>query len=443
MALDGSAIGGIATAGAGFLGSILNGIFQSNAVERQTQLYYDNKEWQTQMHTLQTQINREDANLAYERQRALLNDQRQYDLPVNQVQRLQDAGLNPISFMGNGSASGSGISASSVPSASSASQPVVNPPTINPINIGDLGQIAANAFRVANESKMADAEVLKNLSTVDQIRAQTQAIMDGNYRANEMLPLTMYENALRIDKLGTDNVQAKELIRFNRIAAYSQLMSTQKQYFETLNGIFDIEQKRFGNDIQRAGVMLQAQRIQSEVSKMSVDALCNYASQFGVNRSGVKSNSYQYNRGSSHGVSDNTNASLGLNGNISKSPVGQSGALGALFNFGADYTKTDNQNVNENASETGSVSFSYKELDESFLKPASVSMQILYHLTQNPTNVRLLEAAKNMKDYMSGNAQLIVKNIMRLQGEIETMSNSITNPVESNIPFNSDSYSPQ
>lgn len=133
--------------GAGALGSgLFGGLFAGSAQKRQ---YKYNKRLQEQQQVWQ---------------KYMWDLQNMYNLPINEVQRLLDAGINPALAFSNG-----GASAAPVPMSGSAGG--VSAPTAEMPNVGASALSAAQAQqRVENETKVADSQAEKNLAEAEEAR---------------------------------------------------------------------------------------------------------------------------------------------------------------------------------------------------------------------------------------------------------------------------------
>lgn len=104
-----SAIGQVA-------GSVIGGLFQNAAIDKQN-------EANARENQKNRDFNARQAELAYERQRAIIDANNEYESAKAQRERLEAAGLNPYLMMDGGSA-GSATSASVTPATSSGSIPM-------------------------------------------------------------------------------------------------------------------------------------------------------------------------------------------------------------------------------------------------------------------------------------------------------------------------------
>jgi hypothetical protein len=95
----------------------------------------------------------EDRDLAYERDKEMMNLMNAYNSPVQQMERFKEAGLNPSLIYGTGSSSAAGNQSSAVKSSAPATP------------VGGLGKVAGDVFN----GVMA-------ISNIDHVRAQTAAV---------------------------------------------------------------------------------------------------------------------------------------------------------------------------------------------------------------------------------------------------------------------------
>lgn len=161
------AIGPWLTAGASLFDTVYNGITQASANKRafnnSVKLQQMQNNYNTQMYNTAVQNNRIDAEMAFDRQKQLVDYQNDVNSPAAQIARLRAAGLNPNLVYANGSLTNvasvpSAPQAASVP-APSASTDSFNNQSFQPSNFVQ----AASAFANADyQSKMSKSVGLDN-----------------------------------------------------------------------------------------------------------------------------------------------------------------------------------------------------------------------------------------------------------------------------------------
>lgn len=133
---------------------------------------------------LQNQGNRELAEYAYEKNLEMWNRQNVYNSPVEQIQRLKDAGLNPNIIYGNGSAS----------TGNASNPPSYNAPQLQAYtDFGDFG--ASRAGQALMNGLQNYAQLQKTEEEINFIRQNTQnleAETQYKYLRNEF---QLYQNA--------------------------------------------------------------------------------------------------------------------------------------------------------------------------------------------------------------------------------------------------------
>lgn len=167
----------ISALGAGFIGAGLStlgsvgGSLISNAVNSKTSynLQRREQEYNQRMAEWQNEVNVANWQM-----------QNDYNTPAAQMQRFQEAGLNPNLIYGNGTAS-----AGNATSAPEAAKVNPAPGKMSPANFGDMGMSdAVNAFaqiqNLSNQSKLVQSQVDMNRASQDynlaraaQVRTQT------------------------------------------------------------------------------------------------------------------------------------------------------------------------------------------------------------------------------------------------------------------------------
>lgn len=194
MAISAAALAGLIAGGISLASTTASGIATGKLNKK-------NREWQEKMHGIQRQEALSDIETQRAYQNQLISDERAYNTPEAQVQRLRDAGLNPSLAYGDGIESGN----------YSIGSPDVASPSGTPVSSGNiapdfsaLGNLQAtipslmnaeanqrNAstaeFRADFERSLSQAQVLKYLSERHYINEKTYGEMLENlYRESTM-----------------------------------------------------------------------------------------------------------------------------------------------------------------------------------------------------------------------------------------------------------------
>lgn len=180
-----------------------------------------NREWQEKMHSIQRQESLADIYSARAYQNQLIADDRAYNTPESQVERLRDAGLNPSLAYGSGIESGNyniGNPDVAAPAGTPVSSGNVAPDfsalgnfqaTIPSIISADANQrnAATAEFRAETERNLSQAQVLKYLSEREYIDKKTYGqMLENMYREStngkraELLEKQVDEAVQRIEE---------------------------------------------------------------------------------------------------------------------------------------------------------------------------------------------------------------------------------------------------
>lgn len=180
--LDGlsAAAGGVLSSGIGAISSGIGSIFNAREASK-------NRKFQERMYKQQ-----------YQDSIDFWNMQNQYNLPSAQLERLKDAGLNPLLMYGDGGISGNIAQGTpQLPSAPKGAQASANLSAMVPLaNLGLLKaqkeNIEADSMLKLNEAMKATSEKIKNLQDVDWNR-ETWALRKDQIAAEISLKAA-YEN---------------------------------------------------------------------------------------------------------------------------------------------------------------------------------------------------------------------------------------------------------
>lgn len=210
--------GSLVGAGGNLLGGIAGGIFSGIQSRKQ-------REWQEDMYNRQLADTRQMRDEAWNRQDKLLQDERRYNSPANQIALAKAAGLNPALTQG-GQLTDALTSVSGTGSSPDAPSPGNYVPASLPSSLSSIGTSAisagAESRRLQIEQQNADtarinAEVNKFLSTSENLLNMANAgLADKN--AARMANLTLFEQLefpakLRALELSTEGLQWDNLLK--------------------------------------------------------------------------------------------------------------------------------------------------------------------------------------------------------------------------------------
>lgn len=416
-------IGGIAQAASSGVAAGLNYDAQIKTNENNLQIAREVNETNLQQNRETNAANRKLAEKQNQWNIDQWNRENAYNSPSAQVQRYMDAGVNPIAAMSSGSI-GSG-NAANLQSASLATDVAPPPavgatsqaPVLNPDMLGGALDTFLRSAALKNETKKTNVEVEKSASEIDKIKAETQAISDGNVRAEDLQPYALLEAQRNLTKLSADTALANATRQNIVTRSSAMLMSAQKEYSDILTAAIDAESKRFGTTVQARGLQLQAKEAQARIANMTLSQLIDYSEKFGVRR--------QWNKkyGSSYSSSEGNTAEIHGDASLS-SPSFSKGVFD--FSLGGSYGASESETVtNDNSRENG---VSYIELRQDTLEPTQACFRLLREIMDNPADIRLGKAFENLSSYLSQTVKVAFANFMSLQKAIESYQPSIMNP---------------
>lgn len=128
----------------------------------------------------QNNINRENAQWAFDKELELRKYQADYDSPQAQMQRFKDAGLNPNLIYGNGSAAAGSFEAPNFPSV-----PGVSVGQVDAASLGSLGTDFNQARLMASQANLANTRTEESSTKQDLMRAQTDLTRANPYMKPE------------------------------------------------------------------------------------------------------------------------------------------------------------------------------------------------------------------------------------------------------------------
>lgn len=353
----------------------------------------------------------------------------EYNKPVNQVNRLMEAGLNPVTFMSNGSnitgnAANMSVAnpVSSPSSGTSFSSGAPSLPHYQAMNLNGLSTDLSNAFNNILKSKeleiqksRTNAQNAVDFARVDEVKANTRAIQNGDVRAQELHTSQLVEAQQSAINREKEGLSIDATIENIKVRSEAMLMNSQKVYSDMLALGIQMEQNRFGQNIQAAGLTVQAKKVQAEVAAMSLSQLISYSKEFGVLKSGAWSHSST--------DSDTAEGHLGFDAGakISNGFRAAKSFFGSLTG-GGSYSDTDSNTESNQSTET------YREIREETLKPMVAAIRCLDEITKDPLNVELGRAAERLSQYINTTSSFALKNLLLLQGQINRISENVLNP---------------
>lgn len=160
-------------------GSIINGLFAQ----------YERKKAQEWQNAWQNEVNKYN--------RSVLLEQRQYDLPVNQLKRWKEAGLNPYMMLDSYNASAPGYT--------SGNTPVSSFPGSMPIDFSgalsgslEASRIGLEEKRISNETKKTDAEIRRLAAESTSIEIDNKTREQLNEKTIQSIDQKIRESASQI-----------------------------------------------------------------------------------------------------------------------------------------------------------------------------------------------------------------------------------------------------
>lgn len=240
-----------------------------------------NRRFYDEQRQKQNEFNAQQAQVAYERQRELLQYMNDYDSPINQMQRYKAAGINPALAVGNISAAGN--NASGVAAASGGEAPAYS--VSNPMSqvSSDLSQIAsifanlkvqtaqadnlnADTDKKSSEKKNIDADTVLKESQKEAIESSTKEVIQ---RIEDINPKISKKLGAEFDKLISDINNSSQLTlaqvseikqNIRNLVESANLTKKQSQLLEKQLEWFDVDMSN------KAGIDIQTQqKLQNDV----------------------------------------------------------------------------------------------------------------------------------------------------------------------------------
>lgn len=148
-----------------------------------------NNEMQERLNTTNNEFSASEAEKAYQRQVEQWHREVQYNSPIEQLKRFQEAGLNPSVAFGGNLGSSTSASASSAPMASPHGSGVSpSMPTLIPAHLEDpkVGSAFADIFKALNEGKKQGAEATQINQTMTTLLESLKADVESKNLANAL-----------------------------------------------------------------------------------------------------------------------------------------------------------------------------------------------------------------------------------------------------------------
>lgn len=244
----------------------------------------------------QNEENRENARVAFERQRQLINEANIYNSPVEQMKRLNDAGLNPHLIYGNG--------AGGMVSASAGTPPA--PQSVNEFeNIGiysTLQQIKLAKEQIRLQDRKLDLEerelpsiIAKNYASVDESHSNID-------RNNQTMLGMMQDREIKSQLL---ELQKNSISLENQMKQFS--LEQQKELAPLIKLNHTLQNEQIMNNIRISNIQVYLQQLMTNsnisvnnatIDKINSDtALNNQEKEFLDSVNGFRVLQEQYNSG--------------------------------------------------------------------------------------------------------------------------------------------------
>lgn len=196
------------------------------------------------------------------------NMQNAYNSPTAQLERLEAAGINPLSQDG-GFANTSG-------EIGSAGLPSISAPDFSSVPQGIMAM--GDSLRYAYEGVKLDQEQKKIELDKDRLANETQTMIATVRNLNSKSDLTDEERATQVvlrDQISTNILKMKSDISRNQVQNQADILNAATRMFEAQvdqaykMGMLDIEGEK--NDIAREGNRIQAQAVKNDMEKFKQD----------------------------------------------------------------------------------------------------------------------------------------------------------------------------
>lgn len=368
--------------------------------------------------------------IQFDQTRQLIDEEREYNSPSSQVQRYLDAGINPLGAMSNGQL-GSGNASAISPSSSSSPSMIPmqafhpNAPMLNGVaeGVGESAGRLIEGWQTWINQKRAAAQNSVDFASVDQIKAQTRNIESGRIRAEELHTFQLKEIQAKINAINGDTPEKRALIKNLQVRTSVMVLEGQKVVSDMVSKVVELENQQFGLQIQRAGMDVQAQKLQAEIYNMSyqdrLDLAFKTATHLNAGRSDSSSESSRL------GLEAGLN--LGVSGSAStptlSAPIGQASVSGNVgLDLGASWSRA-NSTTQEN-----SLAFSRYQFEEKTLKPALLQLQLMEDFKVHYDDPRIGRAIELLSNFTNIISPVCFQNYITLQKQFEALNSATNNP---------------
>lgn len=248
----------IAGAGSSLIGNIGNWFSQRSTNKMNYRMFREGQ-----------QFSHDEATLAYQRQRALINEQNEYNSYSNQRSLMEEAGYNPNMLVGSTAGTATSTSSTNAPQAA---QP--SPIAMQAARLDLAGQFAQVQSALA-DAKLKDIQVGKVVedTTGQKLQNDYQTIANDLYKRYGEI-----ERTLGVDSQNITNALAQSQTDLNRISgqlAQYDLSVMKPQEFlklsadtvvsETMSAFYDTLRRR--ND---QGITLDKEQFELEVKRLAI-----------------------------------------------------------------------------------------------------------------------------------------------------------------------------
>lgn len=235
------------------VGQVGSGLFAANQARK-------NRKFQERMYYQQLEDNRENWRL-----------QNEYNLPVNQLQRLTDAGLNPLLMYGQGGVSNTVSSPSQGASAPHGAQGDMNLNT-------NFGQALAQAAMMQAQIRNLNASSEQMETTAEKNRVESHGIAIQNEIAERTKEISVAMKYNDFDKVSADiRYLNSQILNNNQLTNQQVLTYIQAREYEIKR--YQLSEWQAGEQIKQGWANVRTGQVQANAAfKQAVAALENAAS---------------------------------------------------------------------------------------------------------------------------------------------------------------------
>lgn len=205
----------IAGAGLGLVGSVIGNIQSSKNVDKQIEAQRKENAANRDFNAKQAQLNRD-------YQTGQILDYRQYNSPLAQVKRLQEAGFHPTAALGQMSPSDAGLSSGSA----AASSGGISPVGYSPLDVTSSARSLAETRLLNAQADAAEAKATKDEADTNTIDSMRDGLVTLQNIEIEFAPKLKEVQLIQLrsiaEKLNQDISESKE--RINQIVAQTNVL---------------------------------------------------------------------------------------------------------------------------------------------------------------------------------------------------------------------------